>query len=269
MTLEFLGFLVFGAPLGILAGFVCLGPRWNKALLLLAALTVLTTGALLEDDRNSWLPIVPLVMGLQLFLMVGAICLGLALRMAFNIWLTRRGRKGVLSTSGNRWPDIVFGCTMAAYLPWFMAYAGAFARVDGRVLFISFGIIIVVALAAFVVLFRRDSHAHTTIAAAWAISLSALTFYALVTGAKLQTTAETFAQDRAYCIQSGNAAVTEIWDLTVLNLRAVRRLNYHALMVIRENDANQFYNWSYQRGQFMPGKMTYQPDVICSPKITP
>lgn len=71
--LKFLDFLVFIAPLGILAGFVCLNPRWNKVLFLFAALTVLTTGSLLGDDRDSWLPVRPLVMGFQFFLMFGGI----------------------------------------------------------------------------------------------------------------------------------------------------------------------------------------------------
>ena len=81
------------------------------------------------------------------------------------------------------------------------------------------------------------------------------------------------AQGKPYCIQSGNTLVTEIWDLTVLNLRARSGpnvyLNYHALLVVREDGTNQFYNWSYHRGQFQPAIMTYKPDLICTPQLTP
>lgn len=217
----------------------------------------------------------PIVAALQFGLMAAAIAVGMIIRLLRRVISPNRCSDDTATSSATaiRWPDIIFGSALACFIPTLFAHQGAFSRVDGAALFIGLGTIIAIAATACVLLLRSKSYAFAATAASGALTLATLATYALNTGANVQYAAKMLTQGKPYCIQSGNTVVTDIWDLTILNLRARSSsntyLNYHALLVIGEKSVNQFYNWSYDRGQFQPAEMRYKPDRICTPQITP
>jgi hypothetical protein len=275
MMQKLLFTLVFIMPASILLGFAILNARWNRVLFLFAGMTLLTTWLVFQDGRESRLPVMPLVAAFQFGLMATAIAVGVVIRTARRVLSRNRGSFDAAPSSADaiRWPDIIFGSALASFIPALFAHQGAFARVDGAVLFIGLGTIIGIAVFASATLLRSKSYAFAATAASCALSLAALATYALNTGANVQYAAKKLAQGKPYCIQSGNTVVVDIWDLTILNLRAKGTsnmyLNYHALLVTGENGMNQFHNWSYHRRQFQPAEMRYKPDRICTPQITP
>lgn len=264
--------LVFAAPIGILAGFAILPWRWSKVLLLFAGMSLVTTWSLFQEGRETRLPLMPIVFALQFGLMMGGIFFGAVIKMARVVWWGKADIPLGLQTPTIQWPNIIFGSALAFFLPILFGYHGAFARADGKHLFIGLGTTVIVLIVASVQSVRSKSYTFAATAASCALSLTVLSSYALSTGDNMQHAAKIFAQGKPYCIQSGNTAVTDIWDLTVLNLRAPRKsnmyLNYHALLVFRENGVNQFYNWSYHRSEFGPADMFYKPDLICTPQTT-
>ena len=272
MILKLLFALVFVVPLGILIGFAVLHQRWSKVLLLFAGIALVTTFSLLKESREAWLPIVPLALVLQFVLMLGAIFLGLALKMASVVWWGKTDVPAIAPAPAIHWPNLIFYSALAFFLPILFAYHGAFARAEGKPLFIGIALVIATAIVSFVALLRSKSYVFAATAASCAVSLTALVLYAYSTGATVQQAARLLAQGKPYCIQSGNTVVQDIWDLNVLNLRENSQstfyLGYHALLVARENGVNRFYNWSYYSGQFLPTESTYTR-LICTPQITP
>jgi hypothetical protein len=260
-------------PLTVLLGLAILPPSWNKVIFLVAGLAMVFAWSIFHSSDGDMFGLSVLIKLLQAVALTSAFALGFAIRGARRWWSTRSARqRGVRPPQpepASEWPGAVFGGLVALSLPVFLSYHGAFGRSDGTTLFSALAIVLIMLIAAAVAGYRLGNRALFVTSVACAVSITAIAAYALKTGSNVQTAARATADGKPFCIQSGNAPVSSVQDLTFLTLRAPQspysHSNYHGLLVVKDEDKNLFYNWSYWRGRFLPAHMTYKPDVLCTP----
>lgn len=264
-------------PLTVLIGLAAFPARWNKVIFVVAALSVIMAWSVFRSSPDEMLPLSFFIKLFQIIALLLAFALGFAIR-----WAWRRPANGGFRPNDSTprqpektvFPDAVFGFLLAFWTPVVLSYNGAFGRWDGAILFSLLAIILIALVAVSVVGYRAAKLTQFVTSMSCAVSIAAVAAYAVKTGLDVQSAARKTANGQPFCIQSGNAPVDNILGLSFLTLRAPRTdysyLNYHGLLVVKQQESALYYNWSYWFQDFLPAKMIYTPDVICAPKpVTP
>jgi len=275
--LSFLFFLALvSAWPGVMVYFLILtaSSRWNKVLVLAVVVFItLVYGEALgsgEDDRFGFATLTQYFF--WFFLALGAF-LGWLIRAIID----RRHWLRAVSGSGTvvdirkvrQSHDVIFAVLLASVLPLYPLYYGWFGGVSGLVLFSLLGSVVVLAAYGF---FRSQSRTAAgrfnvlkiffgVSALAW-LSLAG---FALYTGSVVEARAREVAAGAPYCQESGMRKLSHSWDMTILNMRQLRRFNFNTefagQLVVNRNGALERYHWSHRHQDFHGNGRVYSESI--------